>query len=407
MEAREVQIDELPGCNVITDDHVRMAEALVAETRAVDGLAPVELERFWADDAEAKKDPFGPAIPQVPFGCILTGECVYDELGVEEDVWRYDHDEPWRLELNRAFNDKAERIVGRRLLNEAAGDPTRRYPAIKALHDVFEAENVWQDQSWWLMQSATNAEELGALLDRVEGRDLRSFILPENWDGEKERLQALGVPSPLYRGQRGPVTFATSIFGVENLLYLILENPDLAKRLRDAILRTMLGIARVLDEEAGHTPETAPRGFYFCDDNSCLLTPEMYEFFALPILKGMFDRYSPDPGDMRGQHSDSAMGHQLPLLARVGLNHTNFGPTVTIAAIREHLPKAVIAGQLAPFTYCRNEQTRLVVEFLRDFEMARATRGLVFATAGSINNGSRLTSMRLLMAAVQRHGRYD
>ena len=31
---------------------------------------------------------------------------------------------------------------------------------------------------------------------------------------------------------------------------------------------------------------------------------------------------------------------------------------------------------------------------------------LVFATAGSINNGSRLTGMRLIMAAIQRYGRY-
>ena len=34
-------------------------------------------------------------------------------------------------------------------------------------------------------------------------------------------------------------------------------------------------------------------------------------------------------------------------------------------------------------------------------------RGLDFHTAGSINNGSRLTATRLLMAAAQRYGRYD
>ena len=43
----------------------------------------------------------------------------------------------------------------------------------------------------------------------------------------------------------------------------------------------------------------------------------------------------------------------------------------------------------------------------RTAEMARETRGLNFTTAGSINNGSRLTGMRLLMAAVERYGRYD
>ncbi|MBI5094388.1 MAG: hypothetical protein HZB26_18375 [Candidatus Hydrogenedentes bacterium] len=222
----------------------------------------------------------------------------------------------------------------------------------------------------------------------------------------KERLLSQGIRCPLYRGQRGPITFATSIYGVENLVSLIIENPDLAARFRDAILRTMLEIARVLDEEAGYTPETAPRGFGFADDNCCLLRPDMYEFFGYPVLKGMFDRYSPAPEDLRHQHSDSAMGHHLPTLAKVHLNSANFGPTLTVSEIREHLPRAVIAGQLAPFTYCRNEEENIVLEFLRDFDMARQHRGLLFATAGSVNNGTRLTSMRLAMAAIQRFGRY-
>ena len=75
--------------------------------------------------------------------------------------------------------------------------------------------------------------------------------------------------------------------------------------------------------------------------------------------------------------------------------------------IRRHNPNAVIEGQLAPFTYSRNEEVNMVAEFLRDHELIRGARGLVFATAGSVNNGSRLTGMRLLMSAVQHYGRFD
>jgi len=39
--------------------------------------------------------------------------------------------------------------------------------------------------------------------------------------------------------------------------------------------------------------------------------------------------------------------------------------------------------------------------------MAHEKRGWIFTTAGSINNGSRLTGMRLIMAAIQEYGRYD
>ena len=53
-----------------------------------------------------------------------------------------------------------------------------------------------------------------------------------------------------------------------------------------------------------------------------------------------------------------------------------------------------------------NEEVNMVAEFVRDYEMIGDSRGLCFAMAGSIDNGSRLTGMRLIMAAIQRHGRY-
>jgi uroporphyrinogen decarboxylase len=364
-----------------------IAQELVAQTRANNGLAPVDLERFWADQAVAIADPFGPHIPQVPLGIRMSHECVFAELGIPETPahwYRLVHDGAWRAELCRAYNDKAEKIVGRRLLDETVPPPPPDPPP-KQLHDIFEAKNVWQNESYWLQQSAHNEDELQRLLDRVDKRldNLADFL----------------VPAPkAYRFQRGPVTFATSIYGAENLLYLILDNPDLAGRFRDTILRAMLEMARVT--------HTEPRGFQFNDDNCYLLTPEMYEFFAFPILKTIFDKYAPAPRHRRYQHSDSAMGHLLPILARLNFTGVNFGPTLTVAEIRRHMPRTVIDGQLAPFTFSRNEEEKIVAEFLRDFEQAREQRGLVFTTAGSVNNGSRLTGLRLIMAAIQRYGRY-
>jgi uroporphyrinogen decarboxylase len=391
----------------------RLARQLVAETRANGGLAPVDLDRFWADQAKAAADPFGADIPQVPLGIMMGSYCLFDELGLPEtpENWhRLFHDGPWLKQACDAYNRKAREIVGRDLLRPAINDHTKpgesRGP--RTLADLFEAKNVWHNESYWLQQSANTEDELKALLDRVEKRleNLAAFVLPEGWEKEKARLVAAGRPLPAYRSQRGPCTFATSIYGAEPTIFLVMDQPDLAARLRDAILRGMLGIARVLDEDAGRTRETEPRGFSFFDDNCCLFTPPMYEFFGYPILKAVFERYAPGPNDRRYQHSDSPMGHLLPILARLNFHQVNFGPTLTVSQIREHMPRTVIQGQLAPFTFSRNEEEKIVREFLRDFEQAKEKRGLLFDTAGSVNNGSRLTGMRLLMAAIQRYGRY-
>jgi uroporphyrinogen decarboxylase len=389
--------------------HTRLAVQLVAAARANGGLAPVDVDRFWADNEAAARDPFAATAPQVPLGATMSWECVFDELGVEEDAWRFLHDDAWANDLIDRYNEKAQRIVGRRLLVKRENTPAGgRWPEVKWLHDIFEARNVWHGGSWWLQQAAHSETELGALLDRVEARlaDLRRFVLPEGWDECKDRLVKAGVAPPLYRGQRGPVTFATSVYGTEDLLILLMTNPALAERFRDTILRAMLALGRVLDDEAGYAPGTAPRGFSFCDDNCCLLSPELYEFFGYPILDAIFGYYAPAPADWRYQHSDSAMGHLLPILGSLNLTQANLGPTLSVSEIRNHMPQTIIQGQLAPFTFSRNEEQKIVCEFMRDYEMAREKRGLLFATAGSINNGSRLSGMRLMMSAIQKYGRY-
>ena len=392
----------------LQDRHLRPAEKLVRKAHAAGGLAPLDIERFWADNDKALRDPWAADCPQVPLGIMMSDECAFAELGVEEDWRRLVHDRAHNLALRRRYNDKAEPIVGRRVLHEFGLGGAPAWRGVKELYDIFEARNEWKGWSYWLHASASTADELKALLDRAEARlaNLREFLLPPDWAEQKAHVTAAGGKVPLCRGQRGPVTFAMSIYGVENLIFLIADEPGLAARFRDLIARAILERARILDEEAGHTPASAPHGWYWCDDNCAMLNAEMYEFFGYPILKAVFDRYSPGAQDMRGQHSDSDMAQHLPALGRLGMKSVNFGPNLTVSQIREHLPGAEIHGQLAPFTFSRNEEVNMVAELIRDAGMARERKGLVFATAGSINNGSRLTGMRLIMAAIQEYGRY-
>ena len=213
--------------------HRTLVDTLLADTAANGGLAPVDLDTFWADQAVARATPFGTDIPQVPLGAICNWECLFDALGVEQDWWRFQHeDQAWAQDLKHRYNDLSETIVGRRLLDESLPDPTRQWPGIQGLNDIFEAENVWEggpSGSWWLKQSAHGPHELSALLDRVETRleALRDFMLPDNWDAEKARLVSLGGGIPRYRFQRGPCTFACSIFGAEDLLLLYYDDPAL------------------------------------------------------------------------------------------------------------------------------------------------------------------------------------
>lgn len=359
---------------------------------------------FWEADEAAHQDNCFAKTGQIALGIRMSDECVFSELGVPGNPWAETPLEE-RIELNRRYNDLSEKIVGKRLLRENFLPEDARFPYVKRIGEVFGGEYIMHNNTEWLKESIEDETALEKILDRVEAMDLREFILPPNWESEKKRIfEKYGIrPSPVH-SIRGPVTLASSLMGTTQFLYFLVDEEDLAKRFSEDIADIAIGIAEIMDEEAGLSGKET-HGFSFYDDNSCLLSPELYEFFGYPVLKKVFERFSPDPEDLRFQHSDSAMGHILPLLGKLDLNGCNFGPTVLVPEIRKYLPHARIDGCIAPFSFMRNDLDALKKETLRDIADGFTYGGVNISTAGSINDGSLLTSMRYIMELIYENRR--
>ncbi len=378
----------------------------------------LDVEQFWKDEQTAHDENcFSKNAAQVALGIRMSDECVFAELGEEGQPWGYTPPER-RYELNCRYNEKAIQIVGRPLLSENKPLPEDKRPTVTIPHfknigEVFGGQYVFDGSTTWLKSSIETSDDLIKLLNSVDAltkdaEAFRSFVLPSDWDERcKAVFEKYGRRPGLFKQIRGPVTLATSIFGIENLIYLYYDDPDLFTRFADVIGDVILAYVDLFLKESGHAPDYH-QGFTFCDDDSYLLTPEMYQAFGYRVLKRVFEKTAPDPQDWRYQHSDSSMGHLLPLLADFNLSACNFGPDITVQEIRKYMPNTRIDGQLAPFTFMRNNEDDIIAEVKRDCEAAKENdlRGLNLTTAGSINNGSLLTSMRVVMAAIQNYGRY-
>ncbi len=368
-------------------------------------MLPVDLKKFWeADEVAHEENCFSKKATQVALGIRMSDECVFAELNEEGEQWGYT-ERNRRIALNKRYNDLSEAIVGKRLLRESYPLAEEQFPGCKQIGEVFGGTYTYNGHSMWLSSTIDTPEKLEKQLDYVDTMDFETFILPHNWESEKRRLaNDYGKKPGLMRSIRGPVTLATSIMGVENFIFLVLDEPELAKRFSDTITRVLFKYMDLYEREAGEKTV----GFSFFDDDCALMTPEMYTLFGYPILKAVFERTSPGINDVRYQHSDSDMKHLLPILAKLNLTGCNFGPTLTVREIREQMPNTRIEGQLAPFTFMRNDEEAIIAEVKRDCEMAKEkdARGLSLSTAGSINNGSLLTSMRAVMYAIQKYGQY-
>jgi len=369
-----------------------------------------ELETFWNLDEKAHlNNCFNPDAAQVALGIRMSDECVFSELGVDGDPWGITPRDV-RIKLNIAYNDKAEKIVGKRLLSEHVPEADAVFPAVKRIGELFGGTyDLLPNAGEWLHSHMKTVKDLEQCLDKVERLNFQEVMLPQNWESEKKRIyEKYGTrPDPL-RWVRGPVTLAMSLFGEENLIYLYYDEPELYQRFSQTISHVIIQMADIMDQEAFGSVEKAPHGFGFADDNCYLLTPEMYHAFGYPVLESVFAKYCPKQEDSRYQHSDSPMGHLLPQLAELGLTGCNFGPTVLVDEIRKHMPTARIDGCIAPFTFMNNDETAILQEVKRDCDMIKrsGSKGLNISTAGSINNGSSLQSMLTVMKGIREFGQY-
>lgn len=380
-------------------------------------MLDLDMEQFWRDEENAHEENcFSKKAAQVALGIRMSDECVFAELGEEGEPWGYT-DPVRRYDLNCRYNEKARKIVGRSLLaeNKPENMPAVTIPEYRQIGEVFGGKYVFDGKNTWLKGSMSDVDDLAKKLAEVkllvkDPEAFRSFVLPRDWDERCKAVYELyGTHPAQFTHIRGPVTLACSVFGTENLVYLYYDDEGLFRYFAETIGDVVMAYINLFVQESGHTMENFAHGFSFADDDCQLMTPDMYKAFGYPVLKRVFDYVSPNPEDMRYQHSDSAMGHLLPLLADFNLTGCNFGPTLTVGEIRKFMPKTRIDGQLAPFTFMRNVEEDIIAEVKRDCEAAKVDdlRGLNLTTAGSINNGSMLASMRTVMAAIQNFGRYD
>lgn len=356
-------------------------------------LAKLDVDAFWVENAKCLDMPFSTQKPRAPLTLGLDDHWLLDEIRVPSTV-RYYRDAEYRAEINRQGNQRCQQEIGFRPFSETVAPPGPR-----RIEEVMGCRTeILEGGTPWLEAGYSTPDELRAALKEIEHLDEKEIlaraleggrVLPES---REERVV----------WSRGPATIATSVLGTERFLTWLFDEPDLLHHFFAVLEKSLVQYHRATADAQGATL----RGMAWLDDNCALLSPQLYEEFCFPCLKAVTEAFAQNPEDIRFQHSDSAMGHLLPILARLNLHGVNFGPTVDAASIRAAMPQTVVHGQVAPFTLRNGACQDVRREVRRDFAAAGLEGGIVVTTAGSVPAGTSFESMRGLMIAVQEECRY-
>lgn len=358
----------------------------------------LDFHRFWQENAASLQKPFSTEKPRVAVSLSMDDHWLFGEMKVPSTI-RYYQDPTYREELHKRCNDRIEAELGYRHFPEVVP-----YKDIKRLEVIFGSRQELREGSTpWLESDVQTIDDVKTIISRVKGLELKEIIFPPGWSEEAERYEKRSdSPLQLGTGNRGPITMATSILGTMQFLTFVLDYPNVMRDFFSLLTEKLVEYIRILRDETG----VSDNGFWITDDNCCLVSPEIYDQYAAPLLETVFAEFAPRPEHRRHHHSDSPMAHHMPTLRRLGVNEVNLGPTIDAAEIRRAMPNAVIFGQIPPMLL-RNGTPDEIIDAVRcDIEKVGRDGGLVIATAGSIAEGTPLRNIRVMMYAADRYGRY-
>ena len=362
----------------------------------------VDLQQFWTESDLSLAQPFSINKPRVPVIVSVDDHWLLEAMHVESTV-RFYSDADYRARVQRQCNRDTEVALGRAFFpEEVFAHPPKR------IEEVFGATQVLTEGGTpWLEPGITTIEELVALLRHVEHLDLAESVFPDEYEAEADCWRDAGRPVPvLGTSIRGPATVGTSVCGTMNYLHWALDYPEIMRDFASLLAVRAGDYLRLVRARTG-APAT---GLKILDDNCCLLSPHLYERLGYPVLRALFDEFSPRPaaagGDERYQHSDSAMAHLLPFFRELRMTALNLGPTIHPLTIRLGVPTAVVHGQVPPATLADGTRDEIRAAVQRDIEAIGADGGMVLTTAGSVRAGTTIEHILWFLAAADEFGRY-
>jgi uroporphyrinogen decarboxylase len=361
----------------------------------------MDVHAFWQENAKCL-EPFTTDKPRVPLTLMLDDHFILGEMALPSTV-RYFEDLEYRLQIRRSCNDRLEAQLGKRFYPEQV---MHRFKGdfevfLGATREIREGVTPWIEPC-----GVQDVDGLKRWIDWAYKVDVKASAIPEGWRQDKARFEAAtGVELCLAGyGNTGPATMACNLLGTTNVCLFMMDAPDVMREFFAVLVERYVEYYKVVSlENLGHIPR---EGFAINDDNCFLFPPVQYEALCAPFLARLFAEFAPEPHHRRRQHSDSAMGHLMPILSDLGVNEVNLGPTIHPLEIRKAMPRAVIHGQLPPFTLRNGTAQEIIDTVRRDIDCVGGDGGLVESPAGVVPIGTPLENIRTYMWAVQEYGRY-
>jgi uroporphyrinogen decarboxylase len=197
----------------------------------------------------------------------------------------------------------------------------------------------------------------------------------------------------------GPFTLATQLLGMEQTLYLAVDDPQRLEQLMDLATDVIVrfGVAQI--EAGAHLPVV-----FDPSASPAVVPPQFFREFELPRLRRVFDAFAEAGASANWLHIAGPTKEILRHYPEAGVDLADFDYCVSAEDASAELPRTCLDGNIRPLAFVDGEPADIAAAadaLLRAFE---ERGGFILSSGCEIPPESSPANVAALVAAVRRAG---
>ncbi len=194
----------------------------------------------------------------------------------------------------------------------------------------------------------------------------------------------------------GPFTLAGQLIGLENALYMAIDDPERLKKLMDFSTEVLICFGRAQLEAGAHLPIV-----FDPSASPAVIPPAFFREFEMPRLRQIFHTLGAAGAIANWLHIAGPASPILHYYPEAEANIANFDYNVSMLEAKNQLPKTCLDGNLKSLTFVEGTPEEIKKKSMDLLNFFHDRRGFILSSGCEIPPESRPENITAMVQAVQ------
>lgn len=177
----------------------------------------------------------------------------------------------------------------------------------------------------------------------------------------------------------GPFTLATQLLGMENALYMAIDEPQMLERVMDFATDVAIGFGKAQVDAGAHVPIV-----FDPSASPAVVPPQFFREFELPRLARLFEELSVAGSIAKWLHIAGPAGSILPYYPKAGVTIANFDYCIAPDAAIAQVPGICLDGNIKSLSFVESDPAQIVAQAANLLDTFRERKGFILSSGCEI-----------------------